>query len=387
MIVLIMAGILIVSNSIVSAQVWVYDYPDTLVNTNNALHKRSTLVKVEVEQEGEMYESFVMFDKNQHPSGNLAMNPDNHWTNFSMKGSVKVHVTRMDNQQFTFCTIYPTKKGITPEINGNVATFTIEEEDLPLQIYLEMNNMGNNAVLIFADPEEDDVPDMNDTDQVEVIYTTDDIQTVRSKLQNNKIYKHFEKGIHQWGSVTGPAYAGYKLPISAGKKIYIPGGAYVVGSFSGNVSNYKIYGRGIISAAGKDMIPGVSGIPYSLVQGDGDNNTGIVLNGFVTLCPPHFAITVRGKVDINNVKMMSWWHSTDGIVTGHNSTVKNCFFKVMDDFIKLYSDNCYYENNTMFHQVNGAPFQYSWGNQHSKNNLIVDTYIINSIYKNLSGTS
>jgi hypothetical protein len=368
------------------AQVFVYNYPETIVNSNKAQHSRSNLLEVEILQNSEKFEPYVMYDKNQEPSGNLALNPDNHWTSFSMAGTVTVKITRKDSYNMTLCKVFPSKKGINASVSGKTASFTIDESQLPLQLYVEINNMGKNAIFIFADPLETDVPSKTGTD-VELIRITDDIATVRSKLQNAKTYKYFEEGIHEWGYVTGPTYAGYKLPISPGKKIYIPGGAYVIGSFSGNASNYKIYGRGIISAAGKDMISGTTGIPYSIVQGDGANNTGIVLDGFVSLCPPHFHLTIRGKVDINNVKMFSWWHSTDGIVTGHNSTVKNCFFKVMDDAIKLYSNNCNYENNTMFHQVNGAPFQFSWGGQHSRNNLMKDTYIVNSIYKNLTGPS
>jgi hypothetical protein len=382
---LFVSGILFIYSSIAYAQVWVYDYLEMIVDTNYAKHKRSTLVRVEIEQAGEKHESFVMFDKNQQPSGNLAMNPDNHWTNFSMKGDVIVHVKRLDDHRITFCNIYPFKKGIQASVDGKTASFTITEDLLPLQLYVEMNDMPMDAILIFADPSETDVPSRDDSD-VEVIYTSDDINTVHRKLKNTTTYKYFEKGVHQWGNETGPDYAGYKLPVTSGKKIYIPGGAYVIGSLSGDASDYKVYGRGIISAAGKDRIPGTSGIPYSLVQGDGASNTGIRLEGFVTLCPPHFALTIRGQVDIDNVKMLSWWHSTDGIVTGHNSTVRNCFFKVMDDYIKLYSDYCHHENNTMFHQVNGAPFQLCWGNQTSKNNTVVNTYIINSIYKNISGT-
>ena len=367
------------------AQVWVYEYPEMIVNANNARHSRSTLVDVQVEQGENTYQAYVMYDKNQKPEGNLALNPDNHWTNFSMSGTVTVKVTRLDAYNITFCNIYPLKKGITASINGKTASFNLSEDMLPLQVYVEMNNMPMDAILIFADPPETDVPDKEDPD-VEVILTSDDITTVRSKLQNAKTTKYFEKGIHQWGETTGTGYPGYKLPLVSGKKIYIPGGAYVIGTFSGSPSNNKIYGRGVLSSAGKDQIGGTTGIPYSTVMSDG-SGTGQVLEGFVSLCPPHFHLTVRGQVVIDNVKMMSWWHSTDGIVTGHNSVVKNCFFKVMDDFIKLYSDNCTHENNTMFHQVNGAPFQFSWGNQHSKNNVMIDTYIVNSIYKGLSGTS
>lgn len=377
--------LLIIQSFVLTAQVWTYSYPESIVNSNGSNHSRSGFISVEVEQGGQSHSAYVMYDKNQEPSGNLALNSDNHWTNFSMKGSVTVRITRLDSYDITSCKIFPSKKGIQPIVDGKTASFTINDSQLPLQLYVELNNMGKNAIFIFADPEETDVPSKTD-ENVEVILTTDDITTVRSKLQNSKTYKYFEEGFHQWGTVTGTSYAGYKLPLVSGKKIYIPGGAYVVGTFSGSPSNNKMYGRGIISCAGKNMISGTSGIPFSIVQSEGDGK-GQQYEGFVSLSPPHFHLTIRGEVDINNVKMLGWWHSTDGIVTGHNSTVTNCFFKVMDDAIKLYSDNCYHENNTMYHQVNGAPFQFSWGNQYSKNNVMKDTYIVNSTFKTLSGTS
>jgi hypothetical protein len=378
-------SVLVVLVLCLHAQVWVYNYPETIINGNHSQHSRSTFIDVKVIQGNTTETAYVMYDKNQEPVGNLALNPDNHWTSFSMKGAVTVQITRLDNHDMTMCKVLPTKKDISVNLSGKTASFTIDESQLPLQVSVEINNMGKNAILIFADPQETDVPSKTAAD-VELIRTTDDIATVRTKLQSNKTYKYFEEGVHQWGATTGTTYAGYKLPLVSGKKIYIPGGAYVVGTFSGSPSNNKIYGRGIISCAGKDRISGTSGIPYSNIQSDG-SGIGQRYEGIVSLSPPHFHITIRGQVDIDNVKMLGWWHQTDGIVTGANSTVTNCFFKVMDDVIKLYSDNCTYLNNTIYQQVNGAPFQFSWGNQHSKNNTIKNTYIVNSIYKGLTGTS
>ncbi len=381
---LIFSAILFTGCTDPGGKVNVYSYPETIVNTNHSEISRSSLVEIEVEQGRESYRTYVMFDKNQASEGNLALNPDNHWTNFSMSGTVRVKVTRLDGKDISFCNILPSKKGIKALFSGKTATFEVSEEQLPLQVYVEMNDMADDAVLIFADPLETDIPPRKGPD-VEMVLTTDDVATVRNKLTGNSTYVVFEEGIHQWGDETGMEYAGYKLPLESGKKIYIPGGAYVVGTFSGSPSDCKIYGRGVISLAGKDMLGGTKGIPYSTVMSNGDG-TGQVLEGFVSICPPHFHLTVRGEVKIENVKMMSWWHSTDGTVTGPDSEVLDCFFKVNDDFIKVYSDNCHHENNTMFHQVNGAPFQLSWGNQQARNCTMVNTYIVNSVYKNMGAT-
>jgi len=368
-----------------NGQIWVYNYPDTIVNTNKSQHLRSNLIDIKVMQGNITKTAYVMFDKNQETSGNQALNPNNHWTNFSMKGTVTIKITRKDNYNMTYCKVFPLKKGIIAHLSGKTASFDITETQLPLQLYVEINDMGNNAILIFADPEETDVPSKTDTN-VELIRTTDDINTVRAKLQSSKTFKYFEEGIHQWGSKTGTDYPGYKLPLISGKKIYIPGGAYVIGTFAGSPANNKIFGRGVISCAGKDRIANTEGIPYSVIMSDG-SGLQQQYEGIVILSPPHFHVTIRGNAIVNNLKMLGWWHQTDGVVTGEGSTVINCFFKVNDDVIKLYSDNCYYENNTIFQQTNGAPFQFSWGSQHSKNNVIKNTYVVNSIYKNLNGTS
>lgn len=367
-------------------QVETYSYPDAIVNSNSGLNKRSTEFKVQVTQSGISKDCYVMYDKNQDPNGNLAKNPDNHWTNFSHKGAVTITVSKMSGS-ITSCQIFPKKKGITATVSGGKATFTIPADQSPLQLFVHINGNTDKPLFVFADPWETDVPDRNDAANVEVVKTTDNIATVKNKLISNKTYVVFEEGIHKWGGGTGTGYEGYKLPYVTGKKIYIPGGAYIIGTFSGNnQKNVKIYGRGVISGCGLDAQKSSAGIPYSMVQQDGGSSTAIV-EGIHTVCPPHFAITGRGKMDVYGVKMMSWWHSTDGTIIGDNSENIGCFFKVMDDAMKIYSQNCYYENNTIYHQVNGAPFQFCWSGQNGDGNVMNDTYIVYSVYKNIGNES
>ncbi len=359
----------------------VYEYPEVIVRSELGENVRSTLFDVSIAQAGNIQRAYVMFDRNQEPHGNLALNPDNHWTNFSYSGSVVVTITRLDGKEFEWCQALPSVKGLEVEWVGNRAFLEIPESDLPLQLFIDMNDMEQAALLIFADPTESDVPD-RDSDEVELILPGDSIESVRKKLTSEKPYVVFGSGIHRWGEKTGNDYAGYKLPIVSGKRIYIPGGAYVIGSFSGlNQSDWKLYGRGVISACGLERIPQIAGIPFSMVHADGIDGRRQVIEGITSACPPHFHVTVRGEVTIDNVKMLSWWHQTDGTVTGNNSVVKNCFFKVCDDVIKVYSDRCIHDNNTIYHQVNGAPFQFSWGGQNGDYNVSTNTYIVNSIYK------
>lgn len=373
------------------AQIETYSYPDAIVNGNNSIVKRSTVYEVTVNQEGLSKACYVMYDKNQAASVNaqLASNPDNHWTNFSIEnGTVEIVIKRIDGNSLNSAKVYPTKKGYTASINGNTATINIPAGVNKLQLLVEMNGLEKQPLFVFVDPKETDVPSIISSD-VTVINTIDDITTVRSKLNSSTTYKYFEPGIHKWGTKTGADYDGYKLPVLSGKKIYLPGGAYVIGSFAGdNNSNWKVYGRGIISGAGLDILGDAAYIPWSAVhhQGTGSN---FLVEGIVSMCPPHFGLTIRGTYCIiDNVKMMSWWYSTDGTITGNNSKVNNCFFKVNDDNIKVYGSNCTHDNNTMYHQINGAPFQFSWTGQASKNTSSTNTYIVNSVYKSsLTSTS
>lgn len=68
----------------------------------------------EIISEYKTKKSYVMYDKNQSASGNLQFNPDNHWTNFSMRGMDIVKVTRLDCLNMKYCKIYPIKTGIDP---------------------------------------------------------------------------------------------------------------------------------------------------------------------------------------------------------------------------------------------------------------------------------
>jgi len=107
------------------------------------------------------------------------------------------------------------------------------------------------------------------------------------------------------------------------------------------------------------------------------------------ICSTKFFLEISATTYLvmDNVKMSSWWYSTDGTITGNNSQVNNCFFKVNDDGIKVYGSYCTHDNNTMYHQVNGAPFQFSWTGQAGKNTTSTNTYIVNSVYKSGSLTN
>ena len=109
-----------------------------------------------------------------------------------------VTITRLDGKEFEWCQALPSAKGLEVEWVGNRAFLEIPESDLPLQLFIDMNDMEQAALLIFADPTESDVPD-RDSDEVELILPGDSIESVRKKLTSEKSYVVFGSGIHRWG--------------------------------------------------------------------------------------------------------------------------------------------------------------------------------------------
>ncbi|MGF1483362.1 MAG: hypothetical protein ACFBZ8_03240 [Opitutales bacterium] len=367
-----------------------YSYPEvivapTVVDDDGTPHtvqtRRSSLYSVSVSLGTQTQEAYVMYTPNPHTSGNLALNSSTHWTNFSFSGLVTVTITSLAGP-INSVEIFPGAKGYVAQTSGNTATFTINsaDGDVPLQLLLWINDNQDQPLLIFADPPETDIPDRADTENVAVIRTTDDIATVRSILTGPKPIIVFEEGIHQWGSDKTASYPGYRLPYLSNRSIYIPGGAFVVGTFDGDgITNTRVYGRGVLSANGLNRLKGPDFIPNAFVHQTGEA-TNQRVEGLVCLDPPHFHLVFRGEVIVDNVKMIGYWHQTDGTVTGNNSVIQNCFFKTNDDIMKLYSDHCYHENNTIMQLTNGAPFQFSWGSQNGDNNTVIDTYIIHAVY-------
>ncbi len=61
--------------------------------------------------------------------------------------------------------------------------------------------------------------------------------------------------------------------------------------------------------------------------------------------------TSRLNVYIKNVKCFGFKYSTDGVVASYSlftSTIKDSFFKVNDDSLKLYGSNTIFEDIVLF---------------------------------------
>ena len=91
--------LILISGSKIYSQVWVYDYPDTIVYTEvNGRNFRSFMYDVNVVQGDSTYNSYVLADYNTFPDGNRSMMTEwNHSTTFSFDGEMTIEVMKKDS--------------------------------------------------------------------------------------------------------------------------------------------------------------------------------------------------------------------------------------------------------------------------------------------------
>ncbi len=301
----------------------VYPAPDGLTASNQ--------YRVTVLQEGGDQSSFVYRILARNPDSNREV--DTSWTSFSFAGEVTVKVRKLAGPAATGCLVRPRAAGVETSFADDVCTFTLTRPgNLSVEFEPSIHNPIEHPMLVFANPPEVDVPDPGDPD---VLY--------------------LGPGIHDLGS---------GVPIESGKTIYIAGGAWVNGAFvaAGPVENVTIKGRGVISGLfmdtgnqddNKDQ-PGIIDIPYR----DSEN---VLVEGITTVDAPRFNIrALATHTTIHNVKTMSWWYSTDGLVAGHASIIEDSFTKVNDDSIKLHWGDLVVRRNVLWQLENGGTFNLSW---------------------------
>jgi hypothetical protein len=272
---------------------------------------------VTVSQDGRTHDSFVYISKAQWRSNR---SKDTSWTTFSFSGKVTVTVRKLSGG-FKSCRILPSKYGITPTVDGRAASFTL---DRPRKVSVEFDDPIPHPMLVFADPPETDVPKPDDSSVL-----------------------CFGPGVHDIGK---------EFRIPAGKGVYLAGGAYVKGTLvAQDPKNLRIWGRGVLS--GEQF--GAKTVHLLHVRGWNTHNTRV--EGITLANSPHFNLVLDGRRHVvRNVKMISWWFSTDGVGCGPDGLVEDCFFKVNDDAVKLYHSGMRVRRCVIWQCENGAPFQISW---------------------------
>lgn len=253
-----------------------------------------------------------------------------------------------------------------------------------------------NPLLIFANPIELGVPSLTDP-HVRVLTPGDAIPVsgswgTQGGITVNTLY--FTPGVYdlaQAPSSVNPAI----YVLHSNQSVYIAGGAYIKGAFvscptptrCSDAQNISIRGRGVIS--GEDFnrpynnasIESLADDLPALIQLQGSDIADKKFNGQqkaniegLTLVQAPFDNIYLSGIDnwVNNVKVISWYPSSDGIKAGNdyviagveypgNGVVENSFLKDGDDSIHLYSSGLRVNNVVIWQSKNAAPFQFSSG--------------------------
>ncbi|HTF08307.1 MAG TPA: hypothetical protein VK659_09065 [Asanoa sp.] len=288
---------------------------------------------VTVQQAGGPVPSFVY--KSTAKKADTNREADTSWTSFSFSGAVTVRVTR-PAAGATGCLLRPYSAAVTTSFAGNTCTFTLTRPgNLSVEFEPEIHNPVLHPMLVFANPPEVDVPSPTDPN-----------------------VRYFGPGVHTVGA---------GQPITSGQTIYVAAGAFVSGAFiaTGAVHDVTIKGRGVISGlfmdtGNQDANKNQPGMIDIADQG----SSNILVEGVTFVDAPRFNVRALGQfTTIHNVKTMSWWYSTDGMVGGNKSLLENNFVKSNDDSIKLFWGDTIARHNTIWQLENGAPFMISWNIQ------------------------
>ncbi len=301
-----------------NAQIVTYEKSSN-VNDKNEFVFSSPYYEVALIQGNEVVSTPVYAMNAMHVTNN---SKSTSWTNFSFEGTIKVRVVLLKSK-VNFVQVLPRIANTKVQIiNDTTIEFEITKAG-HYSVEFEKGIFIEHPLLLFANPLEVGVPKKGDP---KVIY--------------------FEPGFHEIGD---------KYLVPSNTTVYIAGGAYVKGQFyAENAQNITIKGRGILS--GEEYKPRTHNHMITI-----RDSQEIEIEGITIIHAPRYMISLSGKNHhLDNIKMMGWWFSTDGISAGENSLIENCFFKVNDDAVKLYNSNTIVKDCVIWQLENGAPFMISW---------------------------
>ncbi len=280
--------------------------------------------RVEASQGGRAQNIHVYITEAQVPQFNRSR--DTSWAQFSFSESVTLRITKLTPGSFKDIRVLPTSAGIkaTRTDQPNTITLTL---DRPRQLSIEFDGDITHPLLVFAQPLEENVPAR---DASGVVY--------------------FGPGLHDLGPDG--------LELKSNQTIYLADGAFVNGRIHGhNVTHASIRGRGIL--CGRRHGKGPHHLHFT-----GENSSDITIEGITLVdAPAYFIVSRAARTRVDRINTIGWWFNTDGVAAGPDSVVENCFFKVNDDAIKLYSQNLRVSGCTIWQMENGSPFQISWNSR------------------------
>lgn len=298
----------------------------------------SPMYRVSVEQQHRPQPSFVYYTTAKKTDTNIE--DDTSWTSFSFRGRVTVHVTALETGGLTGCLVRPTSAHIRTTFANGTCTFSLTNaRNVSVEFEPNTTNPVLHPMLVFANPLEADVPGPDDP---------------------NVLY--FGPGVHDIGR---------DVPLGDNETIYLAGGAWVKGAFvaNGPVHNLTIRGRGVLDGSFLDTGNQTDnkGQP-GMINITDRTSSNLLIEGITLANAVRFNVRALGQyTTIENVKIIDWWYSADGMVGGNSSLLENNFIKVNDDSIKLFWGDTIARHNTIWQLENGAPFMISW-NIHENSN-------------------
>lgn len=299
---------------------------------------------------------------------------DNHWIKISAIGRVSFSLT-LTGQNYVNPKIISRYDDITPLYSGNTATFNIDKPgyyaflpDEGVTTTKSVTGMGGlNAngdaisgsitktthqrpFFIFIMPPETNIPDPAD-----VTY-------------------YYGPGVHNIGQETSDdgngnvtTHAG-GIQLVDGDTVYIHESAAVTGCFytdAANLSNTKIYGRGLITGRGLSVTAAelaVWGNHLVFIGHSSKGNGGLnnLLEGITMVDGIRGSAVGYNALSSKGCQYMSWEHRQDGITIGADSEVYDNFFKTRDDSLKLFNSRVTGDRNVFWAMSSGSSGKMSW---------------------------
>jgi hypothetical protein len=276
-----------------------------------------------------------------------AMSSDNNWVALSAPSSRgKIGLTiRPTGIAATKAELFPEKPGNTIAVGADGAVkVSIQLTDGQASYYfvrINGENGNKHPLFIFADPPESDIP------------------------ARGPGVHFFEPGVHD----IGPHYA-----LKGGETVYIAAGAVVRGTITANgPGRVVVRGRGVLSGellqeewirhkrgfVEKPKDARSWGIAPMIWNDDESGET--IVEGITVIDAPSYNLTLRSRqMKVQNVKLLAWNYSTDGINFA-GGLVENCFLKVNDDLFPLFRSGLIARNLVIWKQLNAAVFQFGYG--------------------------
>ena len=147
-----------------------------------------------------------------------------------------------------------------------------------------------------------------------------------------------------------------------------------------NAKNITIRGQGVITGEGMAH-PQEATDSLSLANLCGSD---ITIEGVTGVNAPTYNFQINAFWDtacgqagsgrgatVSNVKAMSWYYTTDGIMAGRDALIEDSFFKVNDDALKIFQSNTLVQRCTIWQLDNGMPFMISWITPTDESNIAV----------------